>query len=178
MASYVPETPMEHFPQIDLPSKLPRHDPLVATAAGRSAWYHKLVELKVQLVLLGKLWRRRSKERSDRAQLAEEEAGRATEEGERARFQQAEDTLLLLPLPPNSVPFADEEENTAAAAACAGAVAREPPLPPAAPASGGSPQSKTVVQGSASAASAGWIKKKKARVYRPLLPLATRPRGC
>jgi hypothetical protein len=45
------------------------------------------VLLKVQLRSLGKA-RRHFKERSDRAQLAEEEAGRAAEEGERARFEQ------------------------------------------------------------------------------------------
>ena len=48
----------------------------MATAFGRRAWYHQLVLLKVQLRSLGKA-RRHFKERSDRAQLAEEEAGRA-----------------------------------------------------------------------------------------------------
>ena len=52
---------------------------------------------------------------------------------------------------------------------CAGAVAREPP------GGGSAVPGKAVVQG-AGAVSAGWIKKKKARVYRQL-PLATRPSG-
>jgi hypothetical protein len=51
------------------------------------------VLLKVQLRSLGKA-RRHFKERSDRAQLAEEEAGRAAEEGERARFEQLAEEQL------------------------------------------------------------------------------------
>jgi len=60
---------------------------------------------------------------------------------------------------------------------------REPALPPAArrpqgnTVGQGSAQGNTVGQGSAGDASAGWIKKKKARVYVPP-PLAIRPKGC
>lgn len=127
----VPAQEQQQFPHIDLPAKPPPRAPPAPerTAAERSAWYERLVQLKV---IKNELARRHAQSHV---------------------------------LPPTST------------TPCAGAVAREPPLPPAAPASGGSPQSKTVVQGSAGAASAGWIKKKKARVYRPL-PLATRPRGC
>ena len=145
MASFVPETPTQgppgvlsprkrpldvavarpaqgqtQFPQIDLPSKLPRHE-LLRTPAERRAWYDQLVLLKVQLRSLGKA-RRHFKERS--------EARRAAEEGERARFELQAQTL------------ADEH-------AAAVAVAKAPAC-------------------SRGGAGAGWIKKIKARVYKPL----------